>query len=313
MRVKVSIIGAGQVGATAALRIAEQDLADVALVDVVKGLARGKALDLRQSAPVEGHARRIEGSESYRICKGSDVVVVTAGVARKPGMSRDDLLQINAKIVAEVIENVVAVAPEAILLMVTNPLDVTTYLAYKLSGFPRSRVFGMAGVLDTARFRAFIAEALNTAPEDVQAMVLGGHGDTMVPLPRYSTVSGIPITQLLDRKVIRAIVQRTRQGGAEIVKYLKTGSAYYAPASAIAQMVASILKDQKRILPTSVLLTGQYGLRNVFLGVPAVLGARGVEKVIELQLSVAERKALKRSAEHVRSTVAQLKQLGWEV
>ena len=310
---KVSVIGAGQVGATAALRIAEQDLADVALVDVVEGLAKGKALDLMQSAPVEGHARKIEGAESYRICKGSAVVVVTAGIARKPGMSRDDLLQTNAKIVTEVIESIVAVAPDAILLMVTNPLDVTTYLAYKVSGFPRQRVFGMAGVLDTARFRMFIAEALHTHPEDVQAMVLGGHGDTMVPLPRYSTVSGIPITQLLDAATIKSIVQRTRDGGAEIVKYLKTGSAYYAPASSIAQMVGAILKDQKRILPTSVLLTGEYGLRNVFLGVPAVLGAKGVERVIELKLGAAEQKALERSAEHVRETVASLKKLGWEV
>jgi len=304
--VRVSVVGAGQVGATAAMRIAEARLADVALVDVVEGLARGKALDLSQAAPIAGHACRIEGSESYEICAGSDLVVVTAGVARRPGMSRDDLLKINAGIVREVIENIKRVAPDAILLMVSNPLDVTTHLAHQLSGLPKTKVFGMAGVLDTARFRCFIAAELDTSPDDVQAMVLGGHGDTMVPLPRHATVSGIPITQLLDQATIDRLVERTRNGGAEIVSYLKTGSAYYAPAAAIAQMAASILRDERRILPTCVLLEGEYGLSDVFLGVPVVLGRNGVEQVVELKLDEAELAALHRSAEHVRETIAAL-------
>ena len=306
---KVSVIGAGQVGATTAQRLAETSVADVALVDVVEGLARGKALDLSQAAPVVGHGCRIEGSESYDICAGSDLVVVTAGIARKPGMSRDDLLKTNAGIVRDVVESIKQVAPEAILLMVTNPLDVTTHLAYEVSGLPKNRVFGMAGVLDTARFRCFIALELGVGPQDVQAMVLGGHGDTMVPLPRHATVSGVPVTQLLDQPALDRLIERTRNGGAEIVGYLKTGSAYYAPAAAVAQMVAAVLRDERRILPTSVLLEGQYGLSDVFVGVPAVLGRNGVEQVIELELEDAELDALRRSAEHVRGTIAQLENL----
>lgn len=301
---KVTVVGAGNVGATCAQRVVEGGLADVYLVDVVEGLARGKALDLAQAAPVVGHGCRICGGESYEGAEGSDIVVITAGVARKPGMSRDDLLQTNGQIVTKVTESLMAVCPQALVLMVSNPLDVTTYIAHQLTGLPRERVIGMAGVLDTARFCAFIAMEVGCSAADVTAMVLGGHGDSMVPLPRHATVAGIPVTELIAPDRLEAIVERTRNGGAEIVGYLKTGSAFYAPAAAVVQMVAAILRDEKRILPACVQLQGEYGLKDVFVGVPVVLGRGGVEKIIELDLTVAEQAALQASAGHVQETVA---------
>lgn len=301
---KVTVVGAGNVGATCAQRIVEAGLADVYLVDVVEGLAAGKALDLAQAAPVVGHGRRIWGGTEYGPAAESDLVVITAGIARKPGMSRDDLLATNGQIMTQVVEQVCQHAPEAMLLVVSNPLDVTTYIAQQVSGLPRERVFGMAGVLDAARFRTFIAMELGCSPEDVTAMVLGGHGDSMVPLPRHATVSGVPICELLTPEQIARIVERTRNGGAEIVSLLKSGSAYYAPAAAVTQMVASVLRDEKRILPTCVRLDGEYGLQQVFVGVPAKLGAGGVEQVIELSLTGEELSALHASARAVQATVA---------
>jgi len=306
---KVTVVGAGNVGASCAQRIVEGGIADVYLVDVVEGLARGKALDLAQASAVVGHGMRIEGGEDYAPAAGSDIVVVTAGVARKPGMSRDDLLSTNGKIVQSVVEQVKQYAPDAMILMVSNPLDVTTYIAQQVSGLDRSRVFGMAGVLDTARFRTFVAMQVGCHPQDVTAMVLGGHGDAMVPLPRCATVSGVPVTDLLARQQIDEIVERTRKGGAEIVSYLKTGSAFYAPSAAVAQMVASILRDEKRILPACVQLRGEYGLDDVFVGVPARLGWGGVEEVIEMKLTDEELAALHRSAEGVRQVIERWKQL----
>lgn len=300
MRPKIAVIGAGNVGATCAQRILERDLADVALVDVVEGMAQGKALDLAQAAPLEGHGRAITGSTSYEIIRGASVVVITAGMARKPGMSRGDLLEANAKIVGSIVPQVVAQCPDAILITVTNPLDAMTYLAWKLSRFPRERVIGMAGVLDSARLRFFVAERLKVSVRDVQAQVLGGHGDQMVPLPRHTTVSGIPLPELLPMAEIDRLMQRTREGGAEVVKLLKTGSAYYAPASSAADMVQAILGDEHRLLPACVHLKGSYGLRDVFCGVPIRLGARGIEEIVELPLSESEKKALAVSAEGVR-------------
>jgi malate dehydrogenase len=300
---KVTVVGAGNVGATCAQRIVEGGLADVYLVDVVDGLAAGKALDLAQAAPIVGHGCRITGGTDYAPAEGSDVVVVTAGIARKPGMSRDDLLATNGKITTQVVQSISAVAPGAILLMVSNPLDVTTYIAQQVSGLPRERVFGMAGVLDTARFCTFIAQEVGGSPQDVTAMVLGGHGDSMVPLPRHATVSGIPVPELIPADRLEQIVQRTRDGGAEIVGLLKTGSAFYAPAASVTAMVASILRDEKRILPTCVRLQGEYGLTDVFVGVPARLGRSGVEGIIELDLSADEKAALEASAAAVRETV----------
>ncbi len=306
---RVTIVGAGNVGATCAQRILEGGIADVYLVDVVEGLAKGKALDLAQAAPLVGHGMTIEGGESYAPAAGSDIVVITAGIARTPGMSRDDLLETNGKITEAVVQEVKQHAPDAMILMVSNPLDVTTYIAQQVSGLDRSRVFGMAGVLDNARFRTFIAMELGCSPQDVTAMVLGGHGDAMVPLPRHSTVSGVPISELIRQDRIDEIVERTRKGGAEIVSYLKTGSAFYAPAAAVTQMVASILRDEKRILPTSVQLLGEYGLEDVFAGVPARLGRGGVEEIIEVELTDEEVAALHRSAEAVRDVVARWEQL----
>ncbi len=306
---KVTVVGAGHVGATTAQRLIEGGLCDVYLVDVVEGLARGKALDMMQAAPIVGHGCRIEGGETYEPAAGSDLAVVTAGVARKPGMSRDDLLQINGRIVSEVTEHLQRVCPQAMIIMVSNPLDVTTYIAHQLSGLPRERVIGMAGVLDTARFCAFIAMELGLCAADVAAMVLGGHGDAMVPLPRHATVAGVPVTELIPAARLEEIVDRTRNGGAEIVNYLKTGSAFYAPSAAVVQMVASILRDEKRLLPASVLLQGEYGLSDVFVGVPCVLGAAGLEKVVELDLNDDEAAALRQSAEHVRATVADWERL----
>lgn len=304
---KVTIVGAGNVGASCAQRIAEGEIADVYMVDVMGGLAAGKALDLAQAAPVVGHSRQITGGEDYAGAEGSEVVVVTAGVTRKPGMSRDELLGINGKIVSEVIAEVKEVAPEAILLMVSNPLDVTTYIAQQVSGAPRERIMGMAGVLDAARFATFIAQEIGCSPADVTAMVLGGHGDTMVPLPRHSTVSGIPVTELIAPDRVDALIERTRRGGAEIVAYLKTASAFYAPSAAVAQMVASMVRDEGRILPASVRLQGEYGLSDVFVGVPVKLGPRGVEEILELDLTEDELAALHRSAEHVRQSI-----VAWE-
>ncbi|HEU4403568.1 MAG TPA: malate dehydrogenase [Candidatus Polarisedimenticolia bacterium] len=307
MRRKVSIIGAGNVGASAAERVALRRLADVVLVDIIEGLPQGKALDLNEAGPIDGYDMRLVGSNGYEETKGSDVVVITSGLPRKPGMSRDDLLQKNFEIVKSVTEQVARHSPKAILIVVSNPLDAMAYTALKVSGFPRERVLGMAGVLDSARMRFFMAEALGVSIENTHAFVLGGHGDTMVPLPRYSTVAGIPITELLPPETIEAIVKRTRDGGIEVVNLLKSGSAYYAPASSIVQMVEAILLDQHRILPCAVSLDGEYGYRDLFLGVPARLGAPGLEKVLEIRLSAEEKAALDKSAAAVRELVAKLK------
>jgi len=298
---KISVIGAGNVGATTAQRLAEKELAQqVVMVDVAEGIPQGKGLDQWESAPIEGFDTRVIGTNGYDETAGSDVVVITAGIARKPGMSRDDLLNTNAGIVKQVAEQIKRTSPNAILVMVSNPLDVMAYVALKVTGFPRERVLGMAGVLDTARYRSFIAEALDVSVRDIQAMVLGGHGDTMVPLVSYTAVSGIPVTQLLDRAKLDAIVERTRTGGAEIVKYLKTGSAYYAPSAAAVQMCEAIVLDQQRILPCAAWLKGEYGMSDLFLGVPCKLGRKGLEAIIEVELTKDERAALAKSADAVR-------------
>src|SRR5881398_2699385 len=305
---KITVVGAGNVGATAAQRVAEKELArTVVMVDVVEGIPQGKGLDQWQSAPIEGFDSRIIGSNGYEESAGSDIVIITAGIARKPGMSRDDLLNTNAGIVKSVAEQVKATSPKAIIIVVSNPLDVMCYVAMKASGFPRERVLGMAGVLDTARYRAFLAEALDVSVRDIQAMVLGGHGDTMVPLVSYTSVSGIPITQLMDRSTLDAIVDRTRNGGAEIVKYLKTGSAYYAPSSGAVQMAEAIVRDQKRILPCAAWLEGEYGMSGLFLGVPCKLGRKGLEQIIEVELTPDEKAALAKSADAVREPMAAVK------
>lgn len=304
---KIGIVGVGNVGATAAQRIAERELArEVVLLDVAEGLPQGKGLDMAESAPVERFDTRLIGGNDPSLLSGCDLVVITAGIARKPGMSRDDLQATNADIVRTVSQDVRQAAPSAIVIVVSNPLDVMTYVAFKTTGFPPHRVVGMAGILDSARFRFFIAEALEVSVEDVTAFVLGGHGDSMVPLPRYSSVAGIPLAELLDDPTIDAIVQRTRDGGAEIVSHLKTGSAYYAPASAIAEMVAAIARDKKRILPCAAYLTGQYGIRDLFVGVPVKLGAKGVESIIEIGLTAEETAALQKSAAEVRENIAKL-------
>ena len=305
-RRKVSVIGAGNVGATTAQRIAEAGLADVVLVDIVDGLPQGKGLDLAEAAPVVGHDARIVGTNDYAETAGSDIVVVTSGIARKPGMSRDELLATNAGIVRSVVEQAVAVSPGAILVVVTNPLDAMCHVAMRASGFPRERVIGMAGVLDSARFRTFIAMELGVSVEDTHAFVLGGHGDTMVPLPRYSTVAGVPITELLPPERITSLVERTANGGAEIVALLKTGSAFYAPAAATFEMVEAILLDRKRVLPCAVYLQGEFGIRDLFVGVPCVLGAGGMERVFEIELNADERAAFERSAAAVRELVERL-------
>src|ERR687896_1124776 len=297
---KVAVVGAGNVGATAAQRLAEKNLArHVVMIDVVDGVPQGKGLDQWQSGPIEGFDTTVVGTNGYDEAAGADVFVVTAGIARKPGMSRDDLVKTNAGIVRSVSEQIARVAPKSIIVVVSNPLDVMCYVAMKASRFPRERVLGMAGVLDTARYRMFLAEALDVSVEDIQAMVLGGHGDTMVPLISYTTVSGIPVTQLIERKKLDAIVDRTRNGGAEIVKYLKTGSAYYAPSSAAVQMCEAIVLDQKRILPCAAWLEGEYGMKDLFLGVPCKLGRRGLEGVIQVDLSPDERAALEKSPDAV--------------
>lgn len=308
---KATVIGAGNVGATAAMRLAEKELADVVLVDVLEGVPAGKALDLTEAAPIEAHDSRIVGSTNdYAPARDSDVVIITAGIPRKPGMSRDDLLSTNMGIMETVTREVAQVAPEAVLIIVSNPLDAMCHVAHTASGFPKNRVLGMAGVLDSARFRAFIAMELNVSVENTHAFVLGGHGDTMVPLPRYSTVAGIPITELISPERIEALVDRTRNGGAEIVGLLKTGSAYYAPASAAVEMAEAVLKDKKKILPCAALLKGEYGIEDLFIGVPVKLGKEGVEEIIEIELQAAEKEALNRSADAVRTLVADMKRLG---
>ncbi len=302
---KITVVGAGNVGATAAQRVAEKELArQVVLIDIAEGVPQGKGLDQFQSAPIEGFDSRVIGTNGYEESAGSGIYIVTAGIARKPGMSRDDLLTTNAGIVRQVSENIARVSPDAIIIMVSNPLDVMSYVAMKASGFTRERVIGMAGVLDTARYRAFLAMELDVSVEDIQAMVLGGHGDTMVPLISYTTVSGIPVTQLMDRAKLDAIVDRTRNGGAEIVKFLKTGSAYYAPSAGAVQMAEAIVKDKKRILPCAAWLQGEYGMRDLFLGVPVKLGRNGMEGIIEVELTDDERAALQKSADAVLEPMA---------
>ncbi len=310
-RPKITVVGAGNVGATVAHQILMHEIGDVALVDVVEGMPQGKALDLAESTPVEARGVLAEGSNDYAVMKGSAVVVITAGIARKPGMSRDDLLATNAGIVKAAAAQVKALAPDAIVLVVTNPLDVMAYLAWKVTGFPKARVFGMAGVLDSTRFAYFVSRELNVSPKDVQAMVLGGHGDTMVPLPRYTTVSGIPITDLLPPDAIERLAKRTRDGGAEIVSLLKQGSAFYAPGSSVAVMVKSLLRDEKRLLPGAAMLDGEYGERDVCLGVPVVLGQGGVERIVQLKLSPDEQAALHKSAEAVREGLKVLRDRGF--
>ena len=305
-RSKVTVIGAGNVGATVAQRIAEAGLADVVLVDIVEGLPQGKGLDLAEAAPVVGHDARVMGTNDYADTTGSDIVVVTSGIARKPGMSRDELLSTNAGIVRSVVEEAVRYSPDAILVIVTNPLDAMCHVAMTASGFPRERVLGMAGILDSARFRTFIAMELGVSVEDTHAFVLGGHGDTMVPLPRYSTVAGIPITELLPPDRVEALVKRTAGGGAEIVALLKAGSAYYAPAAATFEMVEAILHDRKRVLPCAAFLQGEYGQNDLFVGVPVVLGAGGMERVIEIRLTDDEAAAFQRSAAAVQELVEKL-------
>jgi malate dehydrogenase len=311
MRQKVTVVGAGNVGATVAMRVAEKELADVVLIDVLEGVPAGKALDLAEAAPIECHDARITGvTNDYGQAEGSDIVVITAGVPRKPGMSRDDLLSTNAGIMKSVVAEIKKAAPDTILIIVSNPLDAMCHVALDTSGFDKKRVIGMAGVLDSARFRAFIAMELDVSVENTHAFVLGAHGDTMVPLPRYSSVAGIPITELLSQERIDAIVERTRNGGGEIVGLLKTGSAYYAPASAAVEMVGAILKDKKKILPCVALLQGEYGIENLFIGVPVKLGAAGVEEIIEIKLTSKESEALNKSAQAVQGLVDDLKRLG---
>jgi malate dehydrogenase len=304
---KITVVGAGHVGATCAQRLAERELArEIVLIDVVEGIPQGKGLDQWESAPVEGFDSHVIGSNDYDQAEGSDIFIVTAGIARKPGMSRDDLLKTNAGIVESVSAEIARVAPDSIIIMVSNPLDVMAYVAMKTSGFPRERVIGMAGVLDTARYRSFISLELGVSVEDIQALVLGGHGDTMVPLVSYTTIAGIPLTQFLDADRIEALIDRTRKGGAEIVAHLKTGSAYYAPSSAAVQMAEAIVKNKRRILPCAAYLEGEYGHEGIFLGVPCQLGEGGLQKIIEVELTSEEAEALAKSAEGVRETISAL-------
>jgi len=307
MRKKVTVVGAGNVGANCALRIAGKELADVVLVDVVEGVPQGKGLDILQSGPVEGYDVAITGANDYEATANSDIVVITAGFPRKPGMSRDDLLIANYEVVKSATEQAVKKSPNCILILVTNPLDAMCWTALKVSGFPKARVIGMAGVLDTARFRTFIASELDVSMENVTAMVLGGHGDTMVPIVRLSSVAGIPLTELLDQATLDRLVDRARNGGAEIVKYLKTGSAYYAPSAAAVEMVESILKDKKKVLPCAAYLEGEYGIRDLYVGVPVKLGSKGVEKVYELKLNPDEKAALDKSAASVKELIDVIK------
>ncbi|WP_026370210.1 malate dehydrogenase [Kallotenue papyrolyticum] len=308
MRKKVTIIGAGFVGSTCAHWIAAKELADVVLVDIVEGVPQGKGLDLLQAGPIEGFDINIVGTNGYEETRDSDVVILTSGAPRKPGMSREDLLRVNAEITAGNIRKIVETSPNAFIIVVNNPMDTMAYLAYKVSGFPKQRVMGQGGVLDAARYRTFIAQEIGVSVEDIQAMLMGGHGDEMVPLPRYTTVAGIPVTQFISEERLAQIVERTKKGGGEIVQLLKTGSAYYAPSAATVQMVEAILKDKKRILPASVLMEGEYGLQDVFFGVPIKLGAGGVEQIIELPLTEEEQAAVRRSAALVQDSIAALPQ-----
>lgn len=306
---KVTVVGAGNVGATAAQRLSEKELCDVVLIDIIEGIPQGKALDLTEAAPIEKHDAHLMGANSYEASEGSDIVIITAGIPRKPGMSRDDLISTNAGIMKNVTQEVAKYSPNAIIIVVSNPLDAMCHVAYEASNFPKQRVIGMAGVLDSARFRSFIAMELNVSVENTHAFVLGGHGDTMVPLPRYSTVAGIPITELISQDRIDALVKRTANGGAEIVSLLKTGSAYYAPASAAVEMAEAILKDKKKILPCATLLEGEYGIRDLFIGVPVKLGSGGVEEVIEIKLTEQEQAALNKSADAVLELKETLKKI----
>jgi malate dehydrogenase len=311
MAKKVTVVGAGNVGATAAMRIAEKELADVVLIDVIEDVAAGKALDLKEASPFGKYDSNITGfTNNYGAAEGSDLVIVTAGVARKPGMSRDDLLSTNMGIMRLVIKEIAAVAPHTILIIVSNPLDAMCHVALETSGFPKERVIGMAGILDSVRFRSFIAMELDVSVDNVQALVLGGHGDTMVPIPRYSTVAGIPVTELISPERIATIVERTRNGGAEIVGLLKTGSAYYAPAYGVVKMAEAVLKNKKKILPCTVYLEGEYGIKNLFIGVPVKLGEKGVQEIIQIGLTDDETKALRASAAAVQRLVDDMKRLG---
>jgi malate dehydrogenase len=306
---KVTVVGAGNVGATAAQRLAEKELCDVVLIDIIEGVPQGKALDLMEAAPVEKHDAKLIGANGYEASAGSDIVIITAGIPRKPGMSRDDLIATNMKIMKDVVKNVSEKSPDAILIIVSNPLDAMCHVALEASGFPKERVIGMAGVLDSARFRTFIAMELNVSVENTHAFVLGGHGDTMVPLPRYSTVAGIPITELMPQDRIDELVKRTATGGAEIVGLLKTGSAYYAPASSAVEMAESILKDKKKVLPCAAYLEGEYGIDKLFIGVPVKLGSKGIEQIVEIKLTAEEDAALKKSADAVQGLVETLAKL----
>lgn len=308
MNRKIAVIGAGNVGASVAQYMAEANLGDVVMIDIIEGMPMGKALDLTQTGPIRGYNCMVTGSNDYKDIKGADLVVMTAGLARKPGMSREDLLNMNAKIVGSAAKQIKKYASKAYVIVVSNPLDIMTYHMFKVTGFSTNRICGQAGILDSTRFRAFVAMELNVAMADIQAMVLGGHGDTMVPLPRYTTVAGIPISELIPKDRIKAISERTRVGGGEIVKLLKTGSAYYAPAAGTVQMARSILLDEKRVFPCSAHLTGQYGIKNIYIGVPVVLGANGVEKIIELKLAKAELADLQKSAKTYKGV---LKEIGY--
>jgi malate dehydrogenase len=307
MRPKISIIGAGFVGSTAAHWIASKELGDVVLVDIIEGVPQGKGLDLLQAGPIEGFDVKIVGTNDYSATAGSNIIVVTSGAPRKPGMSREDLIRVNADITRDCISKAAPLSPDAVIIMVNNPLDTMTYLAKQVSGFPKNRVMGQAGILDTARYRTFIAMEAGVSVEDIQAMLMGGHGDEMVPLPRFTTISGIPVTEFISKERLDAIVDRTRKGGGEIVNLLKTGSAYYAPSAATVQMVEAILRDKKRVLPCSCYLEGEYGLNDIYFGVPCVLGAGGVERVLELPLNDEEMALVKKSAEVVSSSIATLK------
>ena len=306
---KVTVIGAGNVGATTAQRLAEKELCDVVLIDIAEGLPQGKALDLLEAAPIEKHDALIQGANTYEASAGSDIIIITAGIPRKPGMSRDDLIKTNMNIIKNVTAEAAAQSPNAIIIIVSNPLDAMCHVAFDVSGFSKNKVIGMAGVLDSARFRAFIAMELNVSVENTHAFVLGGHGDTMVPLPRYSTVAGIPITELMSAETIEALVDRTRKGGGEIVSLLKTGSAFYAPSAAAVEMAEAILKDKKKILPCAAYLEGEYGIDGLFIGVPVKLGANGIEEVIEIKLTDSEKAGLQNSADAVKALVADLKKL----
>jgi malate dehydrogenase len=306
-RNRITVVGAGNVGSTTAQHIVGKELGDVVLVDIIEGLPQGKGLDLQESGPVEGFDCRLVGSNSYEETAESDIVVITSGVPRRPGMSREDLLETNKRIIESVVDQVVAKSPQTILILVTNPLDTMTYLALKRSGFPRNKVMGMAGILDTARFKAFIAMELDVSVEEIQAVLLGGHGDEMVPLPRYTSVGGIPLAQFLPEATIDRLIQRTRKGGGEIVSLLKTGSAYYAPAMSVVQMVEAILKDKKRVVPCCAYLEGEYGLEDICFGVPVKLGAKGIESIIELDLDESEKELVMKSADSVRKSILGLK------